>query len=164
MRWSQRPLAQRPSSCRCAGENDGEVTVTAEGGSGAAGSDDGVNFADGNVATSTGSYTFFVQDEFGCSGTVTANVSEPAAVRSRALCRRRRAGEGHRHQHHRRCLLPVRVDWPRCQRDRRPGLDQHFTGVYIVEVTDANDCSADETFDLTTSVQKLQLVWWPPCF
>ena len=29
------------------------------------------------------------------------------------------------------------------------------TGVYIVEVTDANGCSSDETFNLTTSIQEI---------
>ena len=76
--WPSWPA--RLSSTRSAGENDGEVTVT-EGGSGAFQySDDGVNFADGNVFDDLNACHTFVQDEFGCSGSVTANVSEPAAI------------------------------------------------------------------------------------
>ena len=65
--------------------------MTAEGGSGAFQySDDGVNFADGNVFDdlNAGSYTFFVQDEFGCSGSVTPTCLSLQPLKSLALCPR----------------------------------------------------------------------------
>ena len=145
----------------CAGENDGEVTVTAEGGSGAFQySDDGVNFADGNVFDDliAGSYTFFVQDEFGCSGSVTANVSEPAAIEiSGIVSEGAVTGEGSIDINITGGLPPYEYEWigPGVSGTTDQDLSGISTGVYIVEVTDANGCSADETFNLTTSVQEI---------
>ena len=145
----------------CAGENDGEVTVTAEGGSGAFQySDDGVNFADGNVFDDliAGSYTFFVQDEFGCSGSVTANVSEPAAIEiSGIVSEGAVTGEGSIDINITGGLPPYEYEWigPGVSGTTDQDLTGISTGVYIVEVTDANGCSADETFNLTTSVQEI---------
>ena len=145
----------------CAGENDGEVTVTAEGGSGAFQySDDGINFADGNVFDEliAGSYTFFVQDEFGCSGSVTANVSEPAAIEiSGIVSEGAVTGEGSIDINITGGLPPYEYEWigPGVSGTTDQDLTGISTGVYIVEVTDANGCSADETFNLTTSVQEI---------
>jgi hypothetical protein len=146
---------------QCAGENDGEVTVTAEGGSGVFQfSDDGVNFADGNVFDdlNAGSYNFFVQDEFGCSGTVTANVSEPAAVEiSGIVSEGAVTGEGSIDITITGGLPPYEYEW------MGPGVtgttDQDLTGIstgeYIVEVTDANGCSSLAIINLTTSVEEI---------
>ncbi|MGB2229335.1 MAG: T9SS type A sorting domain-containing protein, partial [Flavobacteriales bacterium] len=145
----------------CAGENDGEVTVTAEGGSGAFQySDDGVNFADGNVfdELNAGSYTFFVQDEFGCSGSVTANVSEPAAIEISGIVSEGAAtGEGSIDINITGGLPPYEYEWigPGVSGTTDQDLTGISTGVYIVEVTDANGCSSDETFNLTTSIQEI---------
>ena len=145
----------------CAGENDGEVTVTAEGGSGAFQySDDGVNFADGNVFDdlNAGSYTFFVQDEFGCSGSVTANVSEPAAIEiSGIVSEGAVTGEGSIDINITGGLPPYDYEWigPGVSGTTDQDLTGISTGVYIVEVTDANGCSSDETFNLTTSIQEI---------
>ena len=146
---------------QCAGENDGEVTVTAEGGSGVFQfSDDGVNFADGNVFDdlNAGSYNFFVQDEFGCSGTVTANVSEPAAVEiSGIVSEGAVTGEGSIDITITGGLPPYEYEW------MGPGVtgitDQDLTGIstgeYILEVTDANGCSSLAIINLTTSVEEI---------
>ena len=155
--WPSWPA--RLSSTRSAGENDGEVTVTAEGGSGAFQySDDGVNFADGNVF-----------DDLNAESTPSSfKTSLDAAVRSRPTClsllplKSRHCVRGrshrrrqHRHQHHRR-FAPYEYEWiGPGERNHRPGLTGISTGVYIVEVTDANGCSSDETFNLTTSIQEI---------
>lgn len=145
----------------CAGENDGEVTVTAEGGSGAFQySDNNVTFADGNVFDdlNAGSYTFFVQDELACVVSVTATVSEPAPiVISGIVSEGAVTGEGSIDINITGGLPPYEYDWS------GPGVsgttDQDLTGIssgqYIVEVTDANGCSSENTFNLTTSVQEI---------
>ena len=71
------------SDATCFGENDGEVVVTAEGGTGAFQySDDGNNYGQGNDFDDllAGTYTFFAQDENGCVQTVDATIGEPEAI------------------------------------------------------------------------------------
>jgi hypothetical protein len=67
----------------CHGGTDGSITVTASGGTGIYSySIDGTNFSSSNSFTglAAGSYTITIEDESGCTGTVTQSIAAPAAI------------------------------------------------------------------------------------
>ena len=152
------PPRWRPSDATCFGENDGEVVVTAEGGTGAFQySDDGNNYGQGNDFDDLlGRHllTFFAQDENGCVQTVDATIGEPEAIVVTGIVSEGAVtGEGTIDVTVTGGSLPlhVRVDWPRRERSRRlQDLEGISTGLYTVDVTDANGCTTTETFNITT--------------
>ena len=67
----------------CFGDDDGEVELSAEGGTGSFQySDDGNSFGQDNEFDDllAGTYNFFVQDENGCVESVEATIGEPEAI------------------------------------------------------------------------------------
>jgi hypothetical protein len=145
----------------CNGENDGEVTVSATGGTGAFQySDDGNNFAGNPVFDDllAGSYTFFVQDENGCVQDVTAEVGEPEAIVVTGIVSEGSStGEGSIDITVTGGSLPYTYEWigPGVSGTDTQDLDNISTGTYTVEVTDANGCSTTQSFNLTTDVSEL---------
>ena len=144
----------------CNGDNDGEVTVSATGGTGGFQySENGNNYGanpsfDGLTA---GTYTFFAQDENGCIQTIDASVGEPEAIVITGIVSEGNVtGEG---------SIDVTVTGAACptltnglvQVSGQDGqdLDGISTGSYTVEVTDSNGCSNTETFNITTDIQEI---------
>lgn len=145
----------------CAGENDGEVTVSAEGGTGTFQySDDGNNFSDNNVFDDllAGDYTFFVQDENGCSAEAGASVAEGGAISITGIVSEGDAtGEGGIDITVTGGTPPYEYEWigPDVSGSTDADLEGISSGTYVVEVTDDNGCSNSESFNLTTDVQEI---------
>jgi len=145
----------------CAGENDGEVTVSAEGGTGSFQfSDDGNNFSGNNVFDDllAGDYTFFVQDENGCSAGADATVAEGGAISITGIVSEGDVtGEGSIDITVTGGTPPYEYEWigPEVSGTTDADLEGISSGTYIVEVTDDNGCSNSESFNLTTDVQEI---------
>ena len=145
----------------CNGDNDGEVTVTAEGGTGAFQySENGNNYVSNNSfdGLTAGTFTFFAQDENGCIQTADATVGEPEAIVVTGIVSEGNVtGEG---------SIDVTVtggaplytyEWigPGVSGQDGQDLTGISTGTYTVEVTDANGCSTTESFNITTDIREL---------
>ena len=145
----------------CADENDGEVTVSAEGGSGSFQySEDGNNFSDNNVFDEllAGDYTFFVQDENGCSAEAGASVAEGDAISITGIVSEGDVtGEGSIDITVTGGTPPYEYEWigPDVAGSTDADLEGVSSGTYVVEVTDDNGCSNSESFNLTTDVQEI---------
>ena len=140
----------------CFGDNDGVVTVNAEGGSGFYQySDDGVNFIPNNQfgGFGAGSYSLFVQDQLGCVESVTANVGEPAPIVITGIVSEGVfQGEGFIDVSVTGGNLPYAYEWigPGVSGALTQDIEGLSTGVFSIEVTDAIGCSAFQTFNLVT--------------
>ena len=145
----------------CFGENDGEVVVTAEGGTGAFQySDDGNNYGQGNDFDDllAGTYTFFAQDENGCVQTVDATIGEPEAIVVTGIVSEGSVtGEGTIDVTVTGGSLPYTYEWigPGVSGQDGQDLEGISTGSYTVDVTDANGCTTTETFNITTDIREL---------
>jgi len=145
----------------CNGDNDGEVDVTAAGGTGSFQySDDGNNFAQGNNfdGLEAGTYTFFAQDENGCIQATDATVGEPEAIVVTGIVSEGSAtGEGTIDVTVTGGALPYTYEWigPGVSGQDGQDLEGISSGSYTVEVTDANGCSTTETFNITTDIREL---------
>jgi hypothetical protein len=154
-------MATESVDATCFGENDGEVTVTAAGGTGAFQySENGNNFGGNNVFDGllAGDYTFFAQDENGCVQTVDASVGEPDAIVVTAIISEGNAtGEGSIDVFVEGGSLPYTYEWigPGVSGQDSQDLEGISTGSYTIEVTDANGCSTTETFNITTDIQEI---------
>ena len=76
-------LTATADSVNCNGGSDGQVTLTASGGTAPYEySDDNITFVGSNVFSglTAGTYTFFVEDVTGCDGQTTIDVDEPTAI------------------------------------------------------------------------------------
>ena len=141
----------------CFGENDGVVTVNAEGGSGFYQySEDGVNFIPNNQfgGFAAGTHPLFVQDEFGCVESVTAIVHEPDAIVITGIVSEGAfQGEGTIDVTVTGGNLPYEYEWigPGVSGVLTQDIEGLSTGVYSIEVTDANGCSVIESFNLVTT-------------
>jgi hypothetical protein len=146
----------------CFGENDGEVTLTATGGTGSFQySENGNNYSQNNNFDGllAGSATFFVQDENGCVQTTTASVGEPDAIVVTAIVSEGSAtGQGTIDVTVTGGSLPYTYEWigPGVSGTDTQDLNNISSGAYTVEVTDANGCSTTETFNITTSIVELE--------
>ena len=145
----------------CNGDNDGEVTVFATGGTGGFQySENGNNYGadpsfDGLTA---GTYTFFAQDENGCIQTIDASVGEPEAIVITGIVSEGNiTGEGSIDVTVTGGNLPYTYEWigPGVSGQDGQDLDGISTGSYTVEVTDSNGCSNTETFNITTDIQEI---------
>jgi len=145
----------------CNGDNDGEVTVSATGGTGGFQySENGNNYGanpsfDGLTA---GTYTFFAQDENGCIQTIDASVGEPEAIVITGIVSEGNVtGEGSIDVTVTGGSLPYTYEWigPGVSGQDGQDLDGISTGSYTVEVTDSNGCSNTETFNITTDIQEI---------
>ncbi|MDA0729502.1 MAG: T9SS type A sorting domain-containing protein [Bacteroidetes bacterium] len=145
----------------CFGENDGEVTLAATGGTGSFQySDDGNNYA-GNPNFDNllaGSYTFFVQDENGCVQQASATIDEPGAIVVTGIVSEGSVtGEGTIDVTVTGGNLPYTYEWigPGVSGQDGQDLEGISSGSYTVEVTDANGCSTTQTFNITTDISEL---------
>ena len=145
----------------CYGDNDGEVTVTAEGGTGAFQySENGNNYVSNNSfdGLTAGTFTFFAQDENGCIQTTEASVAEPEAIVVTGIVSEGNGtGEGSIDVTVTGGALPYTYEWigPGVSGQDGQDLSGISTGTYTVEVTDANGCSTTESFNITTDIREL---------
>ena len=145
----------------CNGDNDGEVSVTAEGGTGSFQfSENGNNYGANNSfdGLTAGAYTFFAQDENGCVQSVDANVGEPEAIVVTGIVSEGSVtGEGTIDVTVTGGALPYTYEWigPGVSGQDGQDLEGISTGTYTVEVTDANGCSTTESFNITTDIREL---------
>lgn len=145
----------------CFGDNDGEVTVTAAGGTGSFQySENGNNYGANNNfdGLTAGSYTFFAQDQNGCIQTVDASVGEPGAIVVTGIVSEGNVtGEGTIDVTVTGGQLPYTYEWigPGVSGQDSQDLNGISTGSYTIEVTDANGCSTTETFNITTDIREL---------
>ena len=146
----------------CFGENDGEVTLTATGGTGTFQySENGNNYSQNNTFDdlTAGTAMFFVQDENGCEQTVDATIGEPEAIVVTAIVSEGSAtGEGTIDVTVTGGSLPYTYEWigPGVSGVDTQDLEGISSGAYTVEVTDANGCSTTEAFNITTSIAELE--------
>ena len=145
----------------CFGDSDGEISVTATGGTGALSySDNGTNYSQVNVfgGYGAGTHTVFVQDELGCVESETVQVGEPSQIVIVGIVSEGAAtGEGEIDVTVTGGSLPYVYEWIG---DGVNGFDTQdltgiSTGTYIIEVTDINGCSSIETFNLTTDLKEI---------
>jgi len=140
----------------CYGDNDGEVTVNATGGSGTFQyGEDGTNFDLNNEfgGLTAGSYVVFVQDAFGCEENVTAVVGEPDAIEITAtLSAGALDGEGFIDVTVLGGNAPYEYEWigEGVNGAGTQDLYNLVSGNYFLEVQDASGCSAIQQFDLLT--------------
>jgi hypothetical protein len=146
----------------CFEDNDGSITVNAVGGSGSfLYSEDGNNFIQNNEfgGFTAGSYTLFVQDEFGCVETGSATVGEPDAIVITGIVSEGSAtGEGTIDVTVTGGNLPYEYEWigQGVSGQSTQDLEGISSGSYTVEVTDANGCSSIETFNITTDLREIE--------
>ena len=145
----------------CFGEEDGEVSVSAEGGAGSFQfSDDGNTYSQDNVFDDllAGTYNFFVQDENGCVESVEATIGQPEAIVVTGIVSEGSVtGEGTIDVTVTGGSLPYTYEWigPGVSGQDGQDLDGISTGSYTVDVTDNNGCTTTETFNITTDIREL---------
>ena len=146
----------------CFEDNDGSITVNAVGGSGAFQySEDGNNYIPNNEfgGFTAGTYTLFVQDEFGCVESGSATVGEPDAIVITGIVSEGSAtGEGTIDVTVTGGNLPYEYEWigQGVSGQNTQDLTGISSGSYTVEVTDANGCSSIETFNITTDLREIE--------
>ena len=146
----------------CFEDNDGSITVNAVGGSGAFQySEDGNNYIPNNEfgGFTAGTYTLFVQDEFGCVESGSATVGEPDAIVITGIVSEGSAtGEGTIDVTVTGGNLPYEYEWigQGVSGQSTQDLEGISSGSYTVEVTDANGCSSIETFNITTDLREIE--------
>lgn len=145
----------------CFGDDDGEVVLSAEGGSGSFQySDDGNSFGQDNEFDDllAGTYNFFVQDENGCVESVEATIGEPEAIVVTGIVSEGSVtGEGTIDVTVTGGSLPYTYEWigPGVSGQDGQDLEGISTGSYTVDVTDDNGCTTQETFNITTDIREL---------
>ena len=145
----------------CFGDDDGEVELSAEGGTGTFQySDDGNSFGQDNEFDDllAGTYNFFVQDENGCVETVEATIGEPEAIVVTGIVSEGSVtGEGTIDVTVTGGSLPYTYEWigPGVSGQDGQDLEGISTGSYTVDVTDDNGCTTQETFNITTDIREL---------
>ena len=145
----------------CFGDDDGEVVLSAEGGTGSFQySDDGNSFGQDNEFDDllAGTYNFFVQDENGCVESVEATIGEPEAIVVTGIVSEGSVtGEGTIDVTVTGGSLPYTYEWigPGVSGQDGQDLEGISTGSYTVDVTDDNGCTTQETFNITTDIREL---------
>ena len=145
----------------CFGEEDGEVVISADGGAGNFQyGDDGVNFDQGNEFDDllADTYTFFVQDGNGCVESVEFTIGQPEAIVVTGIASEGAlTDEGTIDVTVTGGSLPYTYEWigPGVAGQDTQDLEGISSGSYTVEVEDANGCSAEQTFNITTDIREL---------
>ena len=145
----------------CFGDDDGEVELSAAGGSGSFQySDDGNSFGQDSEFDDllAGTYNFFVQDENGCVESVDATIGEPEAIVVTGIVSEGSVtGEGAIDVTVTGGSLPYTYEWigPGVSGQDGQDLEGISTGSYTVDVTDDNGCTTQETFNITTDIREL---------
>ena len=145
----------------CFGDDDGEVELSAEGGTGSFQySDDGNSFGQDNEFDDllAGTYSFFVQDENGCVESVEVTIGEPEAIVVTGIVSEGSVtGEGTIDVTVTGGSLPYTYEWigPGVSGQDGQDLEGISTGSYTVDVTDDNGCTTQETFNITTDIREL---------
>jgi hypothetical protein len=154
--------ASESTAVSCNGLSDGQVVVSATGGTGSFQySENGNTFVnvDEFEGLSVGNYTFYAQDENGCVAEVDASVAEPDAIVITGI-----ASEG---EDTGNAEINISVtggtpgysyEWtgPGVDGITSADLENLSTGTYIVEVTDSAGCSMSTTFNVVTSLYELE--------
>ncbi len=140
-------LTATPTDVSCNGGTDGEVTLTATGGTGV------YSYNSTPLSgLSAGNYTYIVTDDFGCADTTNATITEPAAltvvvVGNDPNCS---SNDGEAYAAATGGTLPYSFNWsggtPNAAGDTITNLT---AGTYSVSVTDNNGCTASGTVALT---------------
>jgi len=145
----------------CFGDDDGEVELSAAGGTGSFQySDDGNSFGQDSEFDDllAGTYNFFVQDENGCVESVEATIGEPEAIVVTGIVSEGSVtGEGAIDVTVTGGSLPYTYEWigPGVSGQDGQDLEGISTGSYTVDVTDDNGCTTQETFNITTDIREL---------
>ena len=153
--------AAESTDASCFGEEDGEVEVFAEGGTGSFQfSDDGNTFDEDNEFDDllAGTYTFFVQDENGCVASVEATIGEPEAIVVTGIVSEGSVtGEGFIDVTVTGGSMPYTYEWigEGVSGQDNQDLEGISTGSYTVDVTDSNGCTVTFTFNITTDIHEL---------
>ncbi|MAO45799.1 MAG: hypothetical protein CL823_01475 [Crocinitomicaceae bacterium] len=139
----------------CNGDSDGVVTVSATGGAGSFQySDDDNTYGDSGEFDnlSAGEYVFYVQDENGCEVGLTAVVEEPAELVITGIVNSTDVlwGEGFIDASVTGGTPDYYFDWtgPNVNGMSDQDLTNLVSGVYTLEVTDGNGCTAVEQFNV----------------
>ena len=154
--------ASESTAASCNGLSDGQVVVSATGGTGTFQySENGNNFfgVDEFDDLPAGDYTFYAQDENGCIASVDASVTEPEPIVINGI-----ASEG---EDTGNAVINISVtggtpgysyEWtgPGVDGITSADLEGLSTGTYIVEVTDSAGCSTSTTFNVVTSLYELE--------
>jgi hypothetical protein len=149
------------TSASCNGLSDGQVMLSATGGTGSF-----VYSENGNTFSAisdfddlaSGDYTYFAQDQNGCIAEVEASVTEPDAIVITGI-----ASEG---EDEGNAVITISVTggtpgytyvWtgPDVEGLTSANLEGLSSGTYIVEVTDAAGCSMSTTVNVVTSLNEL---------
>ena len=139
----------------CFGDENGAVLIDASGGTGTFQySEDGANYTTNNEfgGLGEGSYTFFVQDEYGCVESSTANVSQPDALTIGAMVSDGSApGEGSIDLVVTGGVPPYEYYWtgPGVNGQSTQDLEGLSAGIFTVAVSDVNGCNLDQTFEIS---------------
>ena len=143
------------TSVLCYGGSDGSVIVSASGGTGSFQySDDDNNYSSENVFgnLSAGDYVFYVQDENGCEEGVSAVVDEPTALDVDGAVSNPDVlwGEGSINANVSGGTPDYSYEWtgPNVNGVNDQDIDNLESGVYTLEVTDANGCTATAQFNV----------------
>ena len=153
--------AAESTDASCFGDDDGEVELSAEGGTGSFQySDDGNSFGQDNEFDDllAGTYSFFVQDENGCVESVEVTIGEPEAIVVTGIVSEGSVtGEGTIDVTVTGGSLPYTYEWigPGVSGQDGQDLEGISTGSYTVDVEDANGCTTQETFNITTDIREL---------
>lgn len=139
----------------CYGGDEGEVVITATGGTGAFQySDDGNDFSNDNTFDDfqAGNYTFYAQDENGCIVGASAEVEEPAEMVVTGIVSSTDVlwGEGFIDASVTGGTPDYTYEWtgPNVSGMDSQDLENLESGVYTLEVTDGNGCTAVEQFNV----------------
>ena len=153
--------AAESTDASCFGEEDGEVEVFAEGGTGSFQfSDDGNTFDEDNEFDDllAGTYTFFIQDENGCVASLEATIGEPEAIVVTGIVSEGSVtGEGFIDVTVTGGSMPYTYEWigEGVSGQDNQDLEGISTGSYTVDVTDSNGCTVTFTFNITTDIHEL---------
>ena len=145
----------------CFGGNDGEVVVSATGGDGNFDfSDNGNLYGQNNIfdGLEAGNYTFYAQDGNGCTGQSAVVVGEGDEILVTGIVSQGSFDEEAPFVTVFGGTPGYTYEWTGEGVFGQTGqtLENLSTGTYTVEVTDVNDCSAEEEFSITTIVNSVQ--------
>ncbi len=139
----------------CNGANDGQITVSASGGTGTKlFSLDGVNYVSNNVFSNlpVGTHTIFVKDDEGCLQTAQVTLTQPLAfVISLIKVKDEQMGnDGAIDIEVNNVITPVSYLWNNGETTQ--DIQNLSSGFYTVTVTDGNGCSQQRTYEVENRI------------
>ena len=140
----------------CFGDSNGSASVEASGGSGNFQySINGISYDQSNVFDGlvADQYSLFAQDEIGCVESTTVTVEQPDAIVITAILSEGAFdGQGYIDVTVVGGTLPYEYvwSWEGLNQQTNQDLEGLYSGTYILQVTDANGCTAVQSFTLTT--------------